>query len=175
MAHTRKNERRVLSNDELEFVEKTRHPVLPALSDGDLNQLVNNLRERRDRALGIANAQRRALRGKGGVGKTTYDKADLGNRQKASVLTDALTRARREAARRRTEAAREELIANAHKALDLKRNSKLATRPATLPRPNKGMRRKENQRPEDIGAASEAGRVQKFVAVAQAKKDARGA
>lgn len=48
MAHTRKNERRVLSNDELEFVEKTRHPVLPALSDGDLNQLVNNLRERRD-------------------------------------------------------------------------------------------------------------------------------
>ncbi len=175
MAHTRKNERRVLSNDELEFVEKARHPELLDLADADLHQLVHNLRERRDRALSIANAQRRALRGKGGVGKTSYDKADLGNRQKASVLTDALTRARREAARRRADAAREEMVANAHKALELKRNSKLATRPATLPRPNKGMRRNENRRAEDIGSASAAARIQKSVAVAQAKKDGREA
>ncbi len=174
MAHTRKNERRVLSHDELEFVDNTRHPALADLNDEALHLLVSNLRERRDRALSIANAQRRALRGKGGVGKTTYDKADLGNRQKASVLTDALTRARREASRRKTESARADLMENAHRALELKRNAKLATRPATLPRPNKGMRNNANSKAKRIGSANEAGRVSQFVAVAQAKKDARG-
>ncbi|MGE4371279.1 MAG: hypothetical protein AB7E29_00040 [Xanthobacter sp.] len=175
MAHPRKTERRLLSDGEVELVEKTRHPALPALTDSDLHQLVGHLRERRDRAMSLANAQRRALRGKGGVGKTTFEKADVGNREKASVLTDALTRARREAVRRQAAASREEMMEHAHRALELKRNAKLATRPATLPRPGKGMRNKSSRRLEEIGSAGEAGRVTKFVAVAQAKKDSRGA
>ena len=64
---------------------------------------------------------------------------------------------------------------NAHKALELKRDSKRAKRPANLPRPNAGMTVKERTRLQRIGSASgEAGRVTKFVAVAQAKKDSRG-
>ena len=145
MAHTRKNERRLLTGDEMEFVEKARHPVLGALSDDDLHHLVGYLSDRRARALTIANNQRRALRGKGGRGEVTFEKADSGNRQKAAVLTDALTRARRE-----------------------------AKRPANLPRPNQGMRAKARTRVDPIGSVGEAGRVTKFVAVAQAKKDSRG-
>lgn len=174
MAHTRKNERRLLSSDEVELVEKSRQPVVTALSDSDVHDLVGLLRERRERALTIANNQRRALRGKGGRGDVTFEKADSGNRQKASVLTDALTRARRELTRRRDEAAKAELMANAHRALELKRDSKRATRPENLPRPNTGMRSKARTRLERIGAAGEAGRVTKFVAVAQARKDSRG-
>ncbi|WP_296583873.1 hypothetical protein [Xanthobacter sp.] len=175
MAHPRKTERRLLTDSEMELVEKSRQPVVTALGDGEVNDLVAQLRERRDRALTIANNQRRALRGKGGRGEVTFEKADSGNRQKASVLTDALTRARREQTRRRTQVARAELVENAHKALELKRDSKRAKRPANLPRPNTGMTVKERTRLQRIGSASgEAGRVTKFVAVAQAKKDSRG-
>lgn len=175
MAHPRKNEARLLTSDELEFVEKTRHPALTTLADADLDAVIAQLRQRRDRARTIANNQRRALRGKGGRGEVTFEKADSGNRQEMSALTDALTRARREKTRREAEAARAELMASAHKALELKRDSKRATRPATLPRPNTGMRAKARTRLDHIGSASgEAGRVTKAVAVAQAKKDARG-
>jgi len=174
MAHTRKTERRLLDDTEMEFVDKARHPALAELSDDDLHGLVTRLRERRERALTIANNQRRALRGKGGRGEVTFEKADSGNRQKAAVLTDALTRARRELTRRKDEAARAELMANAHRALELKRDSKRAKRPANLPRPNQGMRSKARTRIDPIGAAGEAGRVTKFVAVAQARKDSRG-
>lgn len=174
MAHTRKTERRLLTDAEMAFVDKARHPGLAALPDADLHALIGHLRERRERALTIANNQRRALRGKGGRGETTFEKADSGNRQKAAVLTDALTRARREAVRRQADAAREALVANAHRALELKRDAKRATRPATLPRPNTGMRSKARRRVDAIGAAGEAGRVTKFVAVAQARKDSRG-
>ncbi|MFS8036236.1 hypothetical protein ACI7BZ_04590 [Xanthobacter sp. AM11] len=174
MAHTRKTEQRLLTESEMEFVAKARHPALGMLEDADLAALVAHLRERRDRAQTIANNQRRALRGKGGRGEVTFEKADSGNRQKAAVLTDALTRARRELTRRKAEAAREALMANAHRALELKRDSKRATRPENLPRGNDGMRAKARTRLDRIGsAAGEAGRVTKFVAVAQAKKDSR--
>lgn len=178
MAHTRKNERRLLTDAEMEHVEKARHPALAQLSDADLSALVGHLRERRERALTIANNQRRALRGRGGNrgghSEVTYDKADSGNRQKAAVLTDALTRARREVARRAAEAARTELMANAQRALELKRDAKRAKRPATQ-RADTGMRAKVRTRLERTGASGEAGRVTKFVAVAQARKDSRGA
>lgn len=176
MAHTRKTELRVLTTDEMDYVAKARHPVLMELSDADLHALIGHLRDRRERALTIANNQRRALRGKGGRGDVTFEKADSGNRQKAAVLTDALTRARREATRRQAEAARSALMANAHRALELKRDSKRATRPASLPRPNEGMVNKAKRRLDRFGSSSgEAGRVTKFVATAQARKDHRDA
>lgn len=173
MAHPRKNERRLLTDAELEFVEKARHPALADIGDGDLHALVQHLRERRDRALTIANTQRRALRGKGGRGETSFEAADLGNRQKASVLTDALTRARREQVRRQAEAARQELMANAARALELKRAAGEPVRPKSGRRAGGGMRAKETARIDAIGRVGEAGRVTKQVAVAQAKRDAR--
>ena len=113
MAHTRKTEQRLLAATEMEFVEKARHPTLVGLSNAELHALIQNLRDRRDRAQTIANNQRRALRGKGGRGEVTFEKADVGNRQKAAVLTDALTRARREQVRRAEVEARAELLRSA--------------------------------------------------------------
>lgn len=173
MAHTRKNERRLLTDNELEFVEKARHPVLAELSHADLHALIHHLRDRRDRAQSIANDQRRALRGKGRQ-EIRFDHADAGNRQKAAVLTDALTRARREATRRADKAAREALTANARRALAMKLAAGGAHHPDAGPHANTGMHLKEKTRVDKIGAPGEPGRVTKFVAVAQAKKDARG-
>ncbi|MFG1299529.1 hypothetical protein V5F49_07010 [Xanthobacter sp. V3C-3] len=175
MAHTRKTEQRLLSADEIAFVEKTRHPALTALPDAELADLLGHLRGRRERALTIANNQRRALRGKGGRGEATFEKADAGNRQKAAVLNDALLRVRREVKRRQAETALAELMDNAQRAFALKRDGKRATRPTTEPTANTGMRAKVRRRLERIGSSSgEAGRVTKFVAVAQARKDNRG-
>ncbi len=174
MAHTRKTEQRLLTADEMEFVEKARHPVLTDLSHADLHALIHHLRDRRDRAQTIANNQRRALRGKGGRGEVTFDKADAGNRQKASVLTDALTRARREMTRREDAEARATLIANARAALALKHAAHPAGHPDAGKHANDGMHAKPKTRLDRLGSRSgEAGRVTKFVATAQAKKDAR--
>lgn len=174
MAHTRKTEQRLLTADEMEFVEKARHPVLASLSHADLHTLIHHLRDRRDRAQTIANNQRRALRGKGGRGEVTFEKADSGNRQKASVLTDALTRARREMTRREDAAAREALILNARRAFDLRAAAHHGDHPGAGPHANDGMHAKPKTRLDRIGSRSgEAGRVRKFVAVAQAKKDGR--
>ncbi|MFG1422063.1 hypothetical protein [Roseixanthobacter liquoris] len=172
MAHTRKNERRVLSEGELDFVDKARHPALAEMPHAELHALIGHLRERRDRAQTIANGQRRALRGKG-PGDVRYDKADLGNRQKAAVLTDALTRARREMTRRNEKAAREELMANARHAWALKQAAGGPQHPDGGPTANEGMRAKARQRVDSLARPAEAGRVTKFVATAQAKKDNR--
>lgn len=99
MATSRKNEERVLSESELELVAKTRQPLLQGLSDKEAAQLVKHLRERRDRARGIAEKQRRALRGKSGA-QPSFDQADAGNKQKMSVLAEALSRVSKEVARR---------------------------------------------------------------------------
>lgn len=174
MAHTRKTERRLLNANEMEFVEQARHPALAGMVHADLVALVHNLRERRDRAQSIANNQRRSLRGKGGRGEVTYDKADSGNRQKAAVLTDALTRARRELKRRADFAAHLELVSNARRALEMKQAADGPHHPEAGDHANLGMRPKQKRRLERIGSRSgEAGRVTKFVAVAQARKDSR--
>ncbi|MEP9379645.1 hypothetical protein ABLE91_23240 [Aquabacter sp. CN5-332] len=174
MAHPRKTEQRLLTADEMEFVEKARHPVLGELAHADLHALVQHLRDRRDRAQTIANNQRRSLRGKGGRGEVTFEKADVGNRQKAAVLTDALTRARREMTRRAAAEAREQLISNARHALAMKRAAHPPGHPDAGQHANEGMHSKAKTRADRIGSRSgEAGRVTKFVATAQAKKDAR--
>jgi len=99
MATSRSNEERLLTEAELELVTKSRHSDLKSLDDKDVLQLVKRLRERRDRAMDIANKQRRGVRGKAGAG-STYDKADSGNRQKAAVLAEALSRVTKEHNRR---------------------------------------------------------------------------
>lgn len=153
MAHTRSTERRLLTTTELEFVDKTHHPALTDLSHDELMTVVHNLRERRDRAQSIARDQRRSLRGKGGRGAVTFEKADSGNRQKAAVLTDALSRARRELKRRKVEEARLELIANAHRALGLKRAAGDPERPEAGDHPNLGMKVKPKKKARPIDRA----------------------
>ncbi len=173
MAHTRKNERSLLSQTEMEFVEKARHPMLADLSHGDLHALIQHLRDKRDRAQTIANNQRRAIRGKGRA-EIAFDLADAGNREKASMLTDALTRARKEAGRRADKEARDALVSSARRALELKRAAGGPHHPGAGFSANEGMHAKEKTRVDAIGKAGEAGRVTKFVATAQVIKDSRG-
>lgn len=103
MATSRKNEGRLLDAGEMEMVTKSRHPQLQSLGGKELADLLSRLRERRDRALDIANRQRRAVRGKA-RGTSDFQHADSGNRQKAGVLAAAVARVNKERSRRDLEA-----------------------------------------------------------------------
>jgi hypothetical protein len=168
MATSRKSERRALSQDEAELVERTHRPGLASLGDDELAKLIALTRERRDRARDIAHRQRRQTRGKGA--KPAPDAADRGNRLKAAVLNEALARLNDERARR---TAKPKMIASARKALAMKLAAARSSRPPSGRTANEGMTPKANKRGKRIGSAMEAGRVSQFVRDAQAKRDAR--
>ncbi|SDG37589.1 hypothetical protein [Pelagibacterium luteolum] len=98
MATSRRNEDRVLDKSEKDLVDQTRHPALGDLSDKDLTKLVKLLRDRRDRARDIARTQRRNVRGKGAA--EAKEGAERGNKEKMSLLAQALQRANKESKRR---------------------------------------------------------------------------
>lgn len=123
VARTQKEEDRVLSTEEKELVVKTRHPALKELSDGELSDVIKRLREKRDRAQSIAQRQRREMRGKAAPQGTKPASDDTGTRGKREMLAAAVKRANSERARRETRSARGDLVANAHKALDMKRRA----------------------------------------------------
>jgi len=99
MATNRKSDERLLDKAERELVEATRHPHLAQLDNAALRDLTKLLRERRDRAQGLANRQRRDVRGKG-RGTVKFEHADAGNRQKSALLAQALARVNKENSRR---------------------------------------------------------------------------
>jgi len=101
MAITKKQEARALSAEEHELVRKSHHPEVKNLSDGDFRQLLNLVRERRDRARDEANRRRREIRGKAAPKGVTSSRADEGSKLKVSVLAMAMRRLNREAKRRR--------------------------------------------------------------------------
>jgi hypothetical protein len=166
MATSKRNERRLLSDEEYTLVEQTRYPVLGKLEDGALRDLTQRLRERRDRARDIAGKQRREVRGKGRQA-TTFEKKDAGNRQKAGVLAEALTRISGEQTRRKAD----ELRDNARRALALRRDAPASARPDPGRTPRKGMARKASTRREKIGSPMDAGSISQAGKVAQAKRD----
>ena len=173
MAQTLKTERRYLSGDELELVEKYHHPGLRHLSDEEVDSTLKILRERRDRARDIASRQRREMRGKSDSAGARLARDDSGSRKKTSLLGAALKRLKRESERRRIRDAGEGLIAAARRALALRRAKETRHHPAPGRSAGEGMRPKPNDRAPRIADPMEAGRVSQFVKDAQARRDAR--
>ncbi|HET6376360.1 MAG TPA: hypothetical protein VFF88_09950 [Methylocella sp.] len=125
MSRSIKQERRLLSADELTLVEKTHHPVLGDLPDPELKDLRKLVRERRDRAQDIAARQRREMRGKAAPQGARPATGDCGMRKKHGVLAAALRRVNKETSRREAQAARLELISSARRALLLRQEAGL--------------------------------------------------
>ena len=166
MATSKLDERRLMSDEEFTLVEQTRYPVLGKLDDTALKDLTQRLRERRDRARDIAHRQRRDVRGKGRQG-TTFEKQDAGNRQKARILGEALTRINSERTRRKAE----EFRANARRALALRQGAEAPARPDSGKTPRKGMRKNTSDRRERIVNPMNAGRISQAGKRAQAVRD----
>jgi hypothetical protein len=166
MATSKLDERRLMSDEEFALVEQTRYPVLGKLEEGALKDLTQRLRERRDRARDIANRQRREVRGKSRQ-STGFEKQDAGNRQKAGILAEALTRISSERKHRKAE----ELRANARRALALRQGAEAQARPDSGKTPSKGMRKNASTRRDRIVNPMDAGRISQAGKRAQAVRD----
>ncbi|WP_185983310.1 hypothetical protein [Aureimonas mangrovi] len=170
MATRRKDEQRILDKDEFEMVEKTHRPHLQDLGDGDLNQLISRLRERRDRARDLSTRRRGAAR-RSGSGIEQSESSGL--RQKSGLLAEAVQRANKERTRRRKAEEKSELQSSARRALKLKRAAPSPKRPSSGRTANRGMEPAPNEKTKEIGSSMEAGRVSQFVRDAQGKRDSR--
>jgi len=170
MAISRKDEARLLSRDELELVEQSRHPVLAELADKALADLRKRVRERRERALDTARRQRREMRGKARAKGAKPASDNVGSKEKAAALAGALKRLNAEHARRENARARETTRSGLKKALELKKASGAAARPATQTA-GKGMKKNTSKKTEAITDPREVGRVSQAVKKSQARKD----
>ncbi|MFN3869076.1 MAG: hypothetical protein ACK4MF_08430 [Hyphomicrobiaceae bacterium] len=173
MAVSIKDEARLLTKEELELVANTRGPALAALSDKQIADLRKLLRERAERARDIANQQKREMRGKAAPAGVKPAADNAGTRQKSAVLAAAVRRLSNEVTRRAKDSAAPSQAALARKAYRLKRASEPRTTAPTYRTAQKGMRRIENEKTQDLVRPMEVGRVSQFVKDAQAKRDAR--
>ncbi|EIM25307.1 hypothetical protein [Microvirga lotononidis] len=166
MATSKLDERRLMTDEEYTLVEQTRYPVLGKLEDAALKDLTQRLRERRDRARDIAHRQRREVRGKGRR-TTAFEKQDAGNRRKARILAEALTRINSE----RTHRKAEELRANARRAFALRQDREASVRPDSGRTSRSGMREVASSRRDRIVNPMDAGRISQAGKRAQAVRD----
>lgn len=173
MAITRKEEARALNADEKELVEKSHHPELQDITDEELPKLAKQLRERRNKARDLAHQRRREIRGKSTPRGATASRADDGSRIKLAVLANAMRRINGEIERRRSMSASNELIANAQKALELKKAGDKNEKSFNTRHARHGMRNIPNEKVDSLIRPAERGRLKKAASVAQAKRDTR--
>lgn len=173
MAIRMRDEVRALNDDELELVCKTHIPLVLDLSDGELRDLIKQVRERRKRARDISNRQRREMRGKAERPGAAPARENAGTKHKAAVLAGALKRLNNEKERRERRRAAPDQVQIARKALQLKRAAGKGHSGPTYRTASKGMRNIENEKPERLLHPMEIGRVSQFVRDAQAKRDSQ--
>jgi hypothetical protein len=139
MAHTRKQEERLLDKDERDMVAQSHMPALAGLDDKDLAALLPRVRESRDKARAVAQRQRREMRGKAAARGAEPARDDAGSQGKRDVLGKAVRRVAKEIERRRAKSARNATADGAARALDMKNSSKKPSRPSSR-RADKGMK-----------------------------------
>jgi hypothetical protein len=172
MAISQKEEARALNAGERELVEKSHHPALQELPDGELSNLVKLMRERREKAKAETYRHRREIRGKADPKREAPPKTDAVSKHKVAVLAMAMRRLNNETERRRRMTASTSLVENAKKALAMKQASEKG--PAFNSRhAREGMRNKASHQRENLIRPMELGRQRKAAGVAQAKRDAR--
>ncbi len=91
---------RLLTQDEAKLVEAVSRGVLDQLDEAALADLIQRLRDRRDRARDIANRQRREVRGKADPSGTAPATDHAGTEGKSRILARALDLATEERQRR---------------------------------------------------------------------------
>jgi len=176
MAISRKQEERLLTEEEWHLVQQSHHPAVQHLHDADLVKLLKQVRERRDRAQTEANRQSREIRGKAAAKGAEPVRKDVGTRGKLGVLAMSMRRLNGEHARRQKMHGKVQLIENMRAAFALKQNAKVEREETYNSRhAHAGMRSIESKRYKSLARPMERGRLRAAAAVSQAKRDSRGA
>jgi hypothetical protein len=174
MGHSLKAERKLVSADEVELLDKSHHPALGALSDAELADLRKLVRDRRDRAQTMARQQRREARGKSEPrgARAAYD--NTGTLRKADVLAGAIRRINGEAVRRKQKTSRAAQVESSQRALEMRRAAVAKKpRPAAGRTASEGMTATANTKAKAVRSPAKAGAVSQHTKNTQAKRDGR--
>jgi len=156
MSLSTKQLERVLDKGERELVSRTRSRIIGTVPDGELVDLAKNLRERRDRARGIARQQRREMRGKWDPKATVASGGNVGTKAKADALTVALKRVGAEQTRRAERLRQPSQRSLARKAMAMKMRKEALQRPLSRTGDD-GMKPIVNRKTAKSGALDHAG------------------
>jgi hypothetical protein len=156
MSLSTKQLERVLDKGEWDLVARTRSRIIATVPDGELVDLAKNLRERRDRARGIARRQRREMRGKSDPKATVASGGNVGTKAKADALTVALKRVGAEQTRRAEKLRQPSQRSLARKAMAMKMRQEALQRPLSRTGDD-GMKPIVNRKTAKSGALDHAG------------------
>jgi len=156
MSLSTKQLERVLDKGEWDLVARTRSRIIATVPDVELVDLAKNLRERRDRARGIARQQRREMRGKSDPKATVASGGNVGTKAKADALTVALKRVGAEQTRRAEKLRQPSQRSLARKAMAMKMRQEALQRPLSHTGDD-GMKPIVNPRAAPSGALDHAG------------------
>jgi hypothetical protein len=175
MAISRKQEERLLSEEEWHLVQQSHHPSVQQINDADLVKLLKQLRERRNRAQTEAYRQSREMRGKTAAKGMQPASKDTGTRGKLEVLAMSMRRLNGEHARRQKMHGKVRLAETMRAALERTRNLRAERDESYNSRhAHAGMRAIESKRYKSLVRPSERGRLRAAAAAVQAKRDSRG-
>ncbi len=157
MTMSRSVQSRALSDDEREFVAKTRPDTMAAMPSFEIHELRKHIAELRRKARDTLYRQRREMRGKARPHGATAATSDRGSAIKERALSAALKRVNR-AITRDAAASKKAQQVNSEAALRLKRaHRSSATHPAPGMTRNEGMRSLPNAGEAPSGALSQEG------------------
>lgn len=164
-------EKRLLTEDEHELVERTHYPHVSALDREALVEARRRLRTSRDKARDVAHRQRREIRGKADARGARPARDNSGTEMKRRIFGNALKRVNKELARFAAAERKPRQAEIARRALDLKRANRVVHRPASGRTAHDGMTPQPSNRRTVNTDPREVGRVSQFVKNAQAKRD----
>lgn len=175
MPLTEKDEKRVLSKAEYDFVQQTRAPAVDDLKVRELRDLVTQIRRYRDKAKDVSHGQRREMRGKKGPRGTAAATSNDAQTYKKQIFNNALKRVNRRLDAMESDKKRNHDLKAAKKALE-SRQAMLAEREANHilnedRTPNRGPAEITSPKGTVFVNPMERGRVSQFVRDAQGKRD----
>lgn len=156
MAQSTKAIARMLTKEEHDLVALAAPEAMAGADDAALRDLAAKIRDRRDRARGIARQQRREMRGKSEPRGASAAQGNVGSKAKADALTAALKRVGAERTRRTEKTKAPSQRSLARKALALKKKAEPRARPESRTA-NEGMQPVRNRKEPPSGALNEAG------------------
>jgi len=147
MSLSKAAEKRMLTADEFETVNRTRYPAIRELSRKDLSDLVAALRDHRHKARDSSRQQRRETRGKSEPRGPKPAAGNTGSAMKDQIFAGAVKRLNREIARHDSAERRSAQSEKSRHALDLKQKGSKPARPKPGRTGSRGMRSIPSEEP----------------------------
>jgi len=173
MSLSKSAEKRMLTADEFEAVNRTRYPAIRELGRKELSDLVAALRKHRDKARDLSRQQRREMRGKAEPRGSTPAADNTGGAMKDQIFAGAVKRLNREIARHESAERRSAQSEKSRHALEVKKAGDKPVRPKPGRTGSRGMKSIPSDEPTVEADPREIGRVSQFVKKAQARRDSK--